>query len=303
MAVLPETELMKIEVRSETDRAGHYVIGPLAPGYGVTIGNSLRRVLLSSLEGSAISAVRIEGVTHEFATLPGMIEDVVAFILNLKTLRVKLLSDEPATIRLIAKGRGEVRASQFAANPDVEIVDPEHYLATLDKAGKLELEAVVERGRGYVPTEQKQDQNRPLGTISIDSIFTPVKKVHYDVEHTRVGGITNFDNLILEVATDGTVHPRDALRQAAQILVEHLGIVTALSDVPTGKKGGKKRAAKVSQEAETFEAQAPGVVSSEVLASDIGDETPVSEKSAKKVTKKPDAKKSSSVKISAKSKN
>lgn len=225
MYTLPETELMKVQTTSEDDRLGTYIIEPLSPGYGVTLGNSLRRVLFSSLQGSAVSSVRIDGVTHEFTTLPGMNEDIVGLILNLKTLRVKMLTDEPVTLRLEAKGPGEVRAKQFATNPNVEIVDPEHYLATLDKQGKLSLEITVERGRGYLPTEQKRHEQLPLGTISIDSIFTPVKKVHYEVENTRVGGMTNFDKLTIDISTDGTIHPRVALLQAAQILVEHFGIV------------------------------------------------------------------------------
>lgn len=274
MAILPETELMQITAVTEEERSGSYLVGPLSPGYGVTIGNSLRRVLLSSLEGSAISAVRIEGVTHEFGTLPGMNEDVVALILNLKSLRVKLLSDEPATLRLTAKGPGEVRAKQFAANSQVEIIDPEHYLASLDKAGKLEIEVLVERGRGYVSTESRLSETHPLGTISVDSIFTPIRKVHYEVEHTRVGGMTNFDNLSIDITTDGTIHPREALAQAANILLEHLSVVAAIRDIPevaTPKKAAKK--SKKSEEAvETVETE---VATEEVV-----------EKPAKKSAKK-----------------
>lgn len=235
MYTLPETELMKVHAVEETDRSGTYVIEPLFPGYGITVGNSLRRVLFSSLYGSAISSVRIDGATHEFATLPGMIEDVVTLILNLKTLRIKLLTDEPATLRLEAKGPGAVRAKDFIANANVVVVDPEHYLATLDKQGKLSMEVTVERGRGYVPTEQKMTEHQPLGTISVDSIFTPVKKVHYEVENTRVGDMTNFDKLTIDITTDGTVEPRAALEQAAKILVEHFDILSQTSS-QTGKR-------------------------------------------------------------------
>lgn len=240
---LPETALMKIETVNEDDRAGSYIIEPLSPGYGVTLGNSLRRVLFSSLAGSAISTVQIEGATHEFTTLPGMHEDVVELILNLKTLRIKLHTDEPATIHLEAKGPGEVRAKDFTGNSSVTIVDPEHYLATLDKQGKLSLDIMIERGRGYVPTEQKRHEQRALGTISVDSIFTPVKKVHYEVENTRVGDKTNFDKLTLDITTDGTIHPREALRQAAQILLEHAQIITEL-EVATETAPKKARAKK-----------------------------------------------------------
>jgi len=285
MAILPETELMQITAISEEERSGSYLVGPLSPGYGVTIGNSLRRVLLSSLEGSAISAVRIEGVTHEFGTLPGMNEDVVALILNLKSLRVKLLSDEPATLRLTAKGPGEVRAKQFAANAQVEIIDPEHYLASLDKAGKLEIEVLVERGRGYVSTESRQGESHPLGTINVDSIFTPIRKVHYEVDHTRVGGMTNFDNLTIDITTDGTVHPREALAQAANILLEHLSIVSAIREIPAvvvAKKTAKK--AKKTED---------------VVETDVADST-TTEEAAKKPVKK--ATKKSTDKTNAKTK-
>lgn len=251
MYTLPETELMKIQALSETDRSGTYVIEPLSPGYGVTLGNSLRRVLFSSLEGSAISAVRIDGVTHEFTTLPGMVEDIVSFILNVKTLRVKLVGDEPVTLKLEAKGPGEVRAGQIADHPQVEVVDPDHYLGTLEKGGKLSVELLVEHGRGYVPTEQKDHDQMPLGTISIDSIYTPVKKVHYEVENTRVGGMTNFDKLTLDITTDGTIHPREALAQAARILVEHFAVIQDL-ELPTAepvKKAAKKTKAKIHEAA------------------------------------------------------
>ncbi len=257
MYTLPETELMKIQALSETDRSGSYVIEPLSPGYGVTLGNSLRRVLFSSLEGSAISAVRIEDATHEFTTLPGMVEDIVSFILNVKTLRVKLIGDEPVTLKLEAKGPGEVRASQIINHPQVQISDPEHYLGTLEKGGKLSVELLVEHGRGYVPTEQKNHEQMPLGTISIDSIFTPVKKVHYEVENTRVGGMTNFDKLTLDITTDGTLHPREALAQAAQILVEHFSVIQDL-ELPQAapvKKASKKKAA--AEETPTTEAETP----------------------------------------------
>lgn len=265
---------MQVEVRSEDERTGSYLVGPLSPGYGVTIGNSLRRVLLSSLEGSAISAVRIEGATHEFATLSGMNEDVVSLILNLKSLRVKLLSDEPATLRLSAKGPGEIRANQFTANAQVEIMDPEHYLASLDKQGKLELEVLVERGHGYVPTEARMGESHPLGTINVDSIFTPVRKVHYDVEHTRVGGMTNFDNLIIDITTDGTILPRTALIQAAKIILEHISVVAAIEDMPTGKKT-KKSAKKVDSDEEV-------VIEESVTPEEVMTEDKPAKKSAKK---------------------
>ena len=240
---LPETELMKIETQSEDERTGVYVIEPLSPGYGVTLGNSLRRVLFSSLAGSAVSSVQIDGVTHEFTTIPGMHEDVVELILNIKTLRVKLHTDESVILHLEAKGPGEVYAKDFQANASVTIADPDHYLASLDKQGKLSLDVVIERGRGYIPSELKRHEQRALGTISVDSVFTPVKKVHYEVENTRVGGMTNFDKLTIDITTDGTVHPREALRQAAQILLEHAQVITEIEqprEAPVKKSRTKK---------------------------------------------------------------
>lgn len=271
---LPETSLMHIQSITETDREGRFTIEPLSPGYGVTLGNALRRVLLSSLEGSAVSAVRIDGVTHEFTTVSGMKEDVVELLLNLKTLRVKLLSDEPTTLRLDAKGSGEVRAKAFEKNPNVHITEPDHYLATLDKQGKLVMEVLIEHGRGYVPTEQKRTDQLPLGTISLDSIFTPVKKVHYEVENTRVGKMTNFDKLTLDITTDGTVEPRAALAHAAQILLEHFQLV---SQVSTGDV-----TAKLPEIDESI-----GEVSAEQASEDREEVAPaVPKKATKKVAKK-----------------
>ncbi len=263
MYLLPETELMNLSVVKEDHRTGVYILEPLAPGYGITLGNSLRRVLFASLEGSAISAVRIDGVTHEFTTIPGMKEDVVQMILNLKTLRVQLLDDEPTTLRLDVKGAGEITAKDFTTNANVRIVEPDHYLCTLDKAGKLSLEVVVARGRGYVPTEQRKHEQHPLGTITVDSIFTPVKKVHYEVENTRVGGMTNFDKLTLDMTTDGTIHPRTALMQAAQILVDHFTILTQASEPPTKKpaKKLKRVSIEVSEEMAPVETAAVAVPS------------------------------------------
>lgn len=223
--ILPETNLLQIkESEGETNEA-NFIIEPLSPGYGVTIGNSLRRVLLSSLTGAAISSIRIDGVTHEFSTIPGIKEDVVELILNLKSLRLKLHGDEPTTIILEAKKGGVVTAKDFKANPLVEIIDPDYPIATLDTNGKLFLEAYIERGRGYMPTELKKDQKMPLGTISIDSVFTPVKKVHYEIENTRVGRMTNFDKLTMTITTDGSITPTEALEQSSKILVEHFGLI------------------------------------------------------------------------------
>ena len=242
---------MTITEQPTSDRISTFLIEPLAPGYGMTIGHSLRRVLLTSLEGAAVSYVKITGVDHEFTTLKGMKEDIVELILNLKALRVSSESAEPVIIHLEKKGPGVVTASDFTPNSDISIADPEHHIATLDKNGKLVMDVTIERGRGYVPTERKGHDKLPIGTIAIDSIISPIKRVNYEVDHTRVGGQTDFDKLTLELTTDGTITPADAMRHASQILVEHFGIVrdAAQSVVedqsePSEKKTAKKRSKK-----------------------------------------------------------
>ncbi len=232
---LPDTNLLQIKEKVADNFATTFTLEPLSPGYGVTIGNSLRRVLLSSLEGAAISYIKIDGVTHEFSTISGVKEDVVELILNLKGLRLKMHGDEPTTIILEATKAGEVKAKDFKPNPNIEIVDPEYHIATLDKNGKLFLEAYIEKGRGYVPTELKKEEKLPLGTIAIDSIYTPVKKVRYDVENTRVGRMTNYDKLTIELTTDGTITPQEALQQASKVIVEHFNIIATINE-PASEK-------------------------------------------------------------------
>lgn len=238
MFTLPGTELVNIKYTKIKDNTAIFSIEPLLPGYGMTIGNALRRVLLTSLPGAAITWVKIADTTHEFSTLPGVKEDVVDIILNLKTLKVKLIGDEPAVIKLSQKGPGKVTAADFNKNAQVEIANPKYQIATLDKNGKLELEANIENGRGYVTAEQHKDEKLPLGIIEIDSIFTPIKKVHYSVEHTRVGGITNYDKLIIELTTDGTIDPEQAIHTAAQILTDHFQII---ADIKPKKKEKKEK--------------------------------------------------------------
>lgn len=231
MPQLPELELMKVTEITDAPNVATFVVEPLSPGYGMTIGNSLRRTLLSSLQGAAVSYVRIDGVTHEFATVKGMKEDVVDLIINLKALRVRLTDPAAtqATVKLQVKGPATVTAADFAASSEVEFADLGHHLATLGEGGKLGIEIVIERGRGYVPAERKPAESRPLGTIAVDSIFTPIKKLHYSVENTRVGGMTNFDKLTLQLTTDGTIHPRDALAQANTMLMEHLQVLASFT--------------------------------------------------------------------------
>ena len=250
MYLLAETELMKISSRDTETHGAEFVIEPLSPGYGVTLGNAIRRVLLSSLEGSAVSAVKIDGITHEFTNLENMQEDIVELILNLKSLPVKLYGDESTTLVLDAKGPGEIKAKDFKTNSDVEIIDPEHFLMTLNKGGKIKAEVTIEKGRGYVSAEKRTDEKAPLGTILVDSIFTPIKKVNFEVENTRVGSVTNFDKLIINITTNGSISPFDAFKNANQILVDHFTIVKDNIEVPAEPKVKAKAKAKTKPKAE-----------------------------------------------------
>jgi DNA-directed RNA polymerase subunit alpha len=234
--LLPATELVQIKETSRDGFAASFVIEPLAPGYGVTLANSLRRVLLASLPGAAATSVRIDGATHEFATMTGVTEDAVEVILNLKQLRVKMNTDEPVTMILDKQGPGAVTAADFKKNPDVEILNPDLHIATVDTKGRLSLELTVEKGRGYVTIEMRRGEKLPLGTIMMDSIFTPIKKVHYNVENTRVGRMTNFDKIEMDITTDGSLDPREALQQASQILIDHFSILAGLTTNVTSEE-------------------------------------------------------------------
>lgn len=195
------------------------------PGYGVTIGNAFRRVLLSSLSGSAITAINISGVNHEFSTIPGIAEDVVEIVLNLKKVRFKMHTDEPAKLTLKVNKEGKVKASEIKTTSDVEVVNKDAYIATInDKNGKLEMEVRVETGIGYTPIEQQNKEKLEIGNIAIDSIFTPVKKVNFKVENMRVGKLTNYDKLILEIETSGEMTPEEAFKKAARLLVDHFNL-------------------------------------------------------------------------------
>lgn len=222
---LPGTELTTFKEVSATKNSGTFIIEPLLPGFGVSIANTLRRILLSSIESAAITHVRIEGASHEFATLKGVREDLVTITLNLKQLKLKLNGNEPTNVILKKSGPGTVTAADFKANSAVEFVSPDQVIATLEKDGKLELEIEVAKGRGYLSTEARKDEKLPLGTIAIDSIFSPVLRVSYDVENTRVHNITNFDRVTMTVVTDASISPRVALETAARIAVEHFSII------------------------------------------------------------------------------
>lgn len=236
-----EMSIPKVECIGVADNYGRFRIAPLETGYGLTLGNSLRRVLLSSLEGAAVTSVQIDGVYHEFSALPGVKEDVTDIILNVKKLRLRSFSERPITLRIDAAGPKQVTAADIRPHADVEIVSDGVPLATLDSEdAHLQAEFIVSRGRGYVPAEAQEEL--PIGMIAVDAIYSPVTKVNYVVERTRIGQKTDYDMLIIEVWTDGTIAPGDALSQAAQVLVEQLQVVayyaqgdTELSDgVPLG---------------------------------------------------------------------
>ena len=211
---------------------GRFVVEPLERGYGITLGNALRRVLLSSLPGAAVTSIKIDGVLHEFSTIPGVYEDTTDLILNLKGLCVKLHCDEEKVISLEAEGEGEITGADFKCSSEVEILNPDHHIATLDTNGSLHLEAVVEKGRGYNSVEKNKKENAPLGVIPIDSFFSPITKVIFHVEDTRVGQQTDFDKLTLDIWTDGSIYPDEAISKSAKILAEYLKLFIGLTEVP-----------------------------------------------------------------------
>ena len=227
-----EIEKPRIEcIETPTDDSyGKYVIEPLERGYGTTLGNSLRRVLLSSLPGTAVTSIRISGIQHEFSTIPGVKEDVTEIVLNIKRIIARLHSDEPKTVYIEASGECEVTAGDIKADGEVEILNPELHIATLGPDASLSMELTLDHGRGYVPADKNKNPQQIIGTIPVDSIYTPVLKVNYAVENTRVGNQTDFDKLTLEVWTDRTITPRDAVSLGAKILVDHFTLFTDLAD-------------------------------------------------------------------------
>lgn len=222
-----EIEFPKIERTEGDERTAKFVVEPLPAGYGTTLGNALRRVLLSSLPGAAITSVRIRGVAHEFSTIPGVKEDVVQIVLNLKKIRLKSFSNEPVTLTLEKEGPGEVRAADIVTTSDVEVANQQEHIAALEPEASVWMELTVETGRGFYPAERRE--GLPIGVIPIDALFSPVRLVNFHVENTRVGQMTNYDRLQLEIQTDGTVTPEDALAQAAQILVQHFSLFANLT--------------------------------------------------------------------------
>jgi len=213
-----------------TDNYGRFVVEPLERGFGATLGNSLRRVLLSSLFGAAVTAVKIEGVTHSFATMPGVVEDVLQILLNLKEVVIRSHSEQPKTITLKAKGKGEITAADIEHDAEIEIVNPDHKIATLDSSGKLEMEMIVERGKGYVSSERNKKSNLAVGFIPTDSLFTPVIKVNIATEEVRVGQEINYDRLVLSVWTNGSIKPDEAVKESAKILDKHVDLFVHLGE-------------------------------------------------------------------------
>ncbi|MEE2710604.1 MAG: DNA-directed RNA polymerase subunit alpha [Gemmatimonadota bacterium] len=213
-----------------TDSYGQFTIEPLERGFGTTVGNALRRVLLSSLPGVAVVAVRVDGVSHEFTTMQSVVEDVTEIILNLKELRMIMHTEDPKTLSLEAEGKGEVSAIDIQTDADVEILNPDLHIATLDEGGHLRMEIYVDTGRGYVLAEANKDQNQPIGVIPMDSRFSPVTRVNFRVENTRVGQRTDYDRLVLEIWTDGSTNPQDGLSSAAQILKNHLQLFISIDE-------------------------------------------------------------------------
>ncbi|AZV58724.1 DNA-directed RNA polymerase subunit alpha [Clostridium sp. AWRP] len=227
-----EIEKPKIECveNSEDGNYGKFVVEPLERGYGITLGNALRRILLSSLPGVAANHIKIDGVLHEFSTIRGVKEDVAELILNIKELALKMNGEGPKTIYIDAQGPGEVVAGDIKTDGDVEIINKDLHIATLDDDGKLYMEIAVNGGRGYVSQRKNKSEDMPIGTIPVDSIYTPIKRVNFAVENTRVGQITDYDKLSLEVWTNGTILPDEAVSLSAKILIEHFKLFMTLTD-------------------------------------------------------------------------
>lgn len=227
-----EIEKPKIEWidRDEQTTYGKFVIEPLERGYGITLGNALRRVLLSSLPGAAVTSVRFDGVLHEFSTLPMVLEDTIEIILNLKSLSMKISSDDSQTLIIDVDRPGTITAADIHAPADVEILNPELTVATLEEGGRLYMEITARNGQGYCPAERNKSPQQPIGVIPVDSVFSPIRRVNYQVQDTRVGHTTNFDKLTLEIWTDGSLSPDEAVSQGAKILGKHLSLFINLTE-------------------------------------------------------------------------
>jgi len=216
-------EAIELDETSRSDTYGKFIIQPLERGYGTTIGSAMRRVLLASLQGAAISTIKIDGVLHEFSTIPGVVEDIVEIVLNLKGIRFKLLNQRPEKVVIDLKGPHDFSAKDIQKNnTDFEVLNPDHHIATLGDDAVLSMELIIKKGRGYVPAEENRIPDQPIGTVPMDTVFSPIKNVTYTVENTRVGQRTDYEKLILEIWTDGSITPEDALTYAGRILRDHI---------------------------------------------------------------------------------
>jgi DNA-directed RNA polymerase subunit alpha len=234
IGTLWEAPTPKVEYAELSDTYGKFVIEPLDRGFGVTLGNSLRRVLLSAISGAAVTSLKIDGVLHEFSTIPGVVEDVTQIVLNMKELTLRLYTDKPKLLRLDVKGKKDVTAADIQEDPEVEILNPDLHIANLDrKEAHLAMEMVVERGKGYVPAERHRRSEHVIGVIPIDSIFSPIQKVNFTVEDTRVGHATDLDRLVLEIWSDGSVRPEEALQEASRLLIDHFRLFAGIADETT----------------------------------------------------------------------
>jgi DNA-directed RNA polymerase subunit alpha len=252
---------------SNTATYGKFVAEPFERGYGHTVGHSLRRILLSSLEGAAVTAVRIKGAPHEFSSLKGVQEDAINILLNLKKLRFKLFSAGPELLSLKLKKEGAIKAKDFENNSNVEILTPNSVIANLDSGAELDMEIEVSRGRGYVPTERLKRENQPVNTIPVDALFSPVTKVHYEVENARVGQMTDYDKLILEVWTDGSVTPQESVARAATILRDSLRTFMPEDAVEAASAGGASAAVETPSRVKDLLGQAVDIIELSVRAS------------------------------------
>ena len=240
---LIKPKAVEFDEKELTPVYGRFIAEPLERGYGITMGNALRRILLSSLPGYAITAVRIKGVLHEFSTIPGVKEDVTDIVLNLKEVRLRLHEGDQLTATLRAKGEGVVTARDITGGPSLEVLTPDHHIATLDKGAELDMELVIKRGRGYVPGERTEDEE-PIGTVRLDAIFAPVRKVNFVVTNARVGQRTDYDRLVLEIWTDGSISPRDALTYAARVMRDQMSIFAGVEEEAEAPVAGERAEAR-----------------------------------------------------------
>ena len=229
MIEIEKPKIEPVEI-SEDATFGKFVVEPLERGYGTTLGNSLRRILLSSLPGAAVTSVQIDGALHEFSTIDGVVEDVTTIVLNLKKLALKIYSDVEKTLEVDVQGEGVVTAADLTYDSDVEVLNPDLHIATLNSNGRLYMKISAERGRGYRPAEENKHESQPIGVIPVDSIFTPVSRVSYQVENTRIGQKSNYDKLTLDVWTNGSIRPEEAVSIGAKVFTEHLNIFVSLTD-------------------------------------------------------------------------